>query len=46
LRANPVPVGDIAAGNAEVAIVHTDDEAVQRVVRWTAEVMAEGEHVA
>ena len=45
-RANPVPVGDIATGNAEVAIVHTDDEAVQRVLRWTAEVMAEGEYVA
>ncbi|MFQ5343544.1 MAG: hypothetical protein ACE5F6_18550 [Anaerolineae bacterium] len=45
-RANPAPVGDMAAGPAEVAVVHTDDEAVQQVLRWTAEVMAEGEHVA
>lgn len=44
-RVNPVAVGDIAAGNAEVATVRTDDEAVQRVVRWTAGVMVEGEHV-
>lgn len=45
-RVNPVAVGDIAAGHAEVATVRTDDEAVQRVVHWAAEVMAEGEHVA
>ena len=44
-RANPAPVSDIAAGHAELTNVLTDDEAVQQVVRWTAEVMAEAEHV-
>ena len=44
-RANPAPMGNIAAGPPEVAIVYTNDEAVQQVLRWTAEVMAEGKHV-
>ena len=44
-RANPTPVGDIAASNAEVSVVRTDDEAVEQVLRWTAEVITEGEHV-
>ncbi|RME43321.1 MAG: hypothetical protein D6791_15755 [Chloroflexi bacterium] len=34
-RADSAPAGEIAAGNhAEVAIVHSDDEAIQRVARW------------
>lgn len=45
-RTNPTPVGEIAAGNAEVTVVHSDEEAIQRVLRWTAEVIAEREHVA
>lgn len=45
-RGNPTPPGEVAAGDAEVAVVGTNEEAVQRVVRWAAEVTTLREHVA
>lgn len=45
-RTNPTSLGEVATGDVQVAVVHTDDEAVQRVVGWAAEVIGRREHVA
>lgn len=45
-HANPSPSSEITAGDADVVVVDTNDEAIQQVVRWTTKVVTPHEHVA